>query len=229
MGVKSHTKRIPMEILNADGSTATSIDAVLDRWEVDFSKLFNVGFESVDSNQTDNAGSIPIDETVPSIFNESISILEVKTAICRANCGKACCFDNIPVEVLNNDVSVAFLHVLFNVCFSSGTMPSIWGKCVINPIPKTSSIDPCDSLSYRSISLASSMYELYCSIINERLSKWAEENNKIVDEQNGFRKKRSTVDHIWSLTNIIETRKKLNKATFCAFIDFKKAYDSINR
>ena len=41
--------------------------------------------------------------------------------------------------------------------------------------------------------------------------------------------KRSTVDHISSLTNIIETRKKQKKATFCAFIDFKKAYDTINR
>lgn len=136
VGVRSHTKCIPMEILNDDGSTTTSIDAVLDRWKVDFSKLFNVGFEHADLNHVDNTGIMPIDER--------ISILEVKTAVCRANRGKACGFDNIPVEVLKNDVSIAFLHVLFNMCFSNGTMPSIWGKYVINPIPKASSSDPRD-------------------------------------------------------------------------------------
>ena len=74
------------------------------------------------------------------------------------------------------------------------------------------------------------MYKLYSSIINSRLSFWSEEHDKIVDVQNGFRKKRSTIDHISSLTNIIETRKKMKKSTFCAFINFRKLnYDFINR
>ena len=103
------------------------------------------------------------------------------------------------------------------------------GKCIINPIPKSSSTDPRDPLSYRGIALASSVYKIYCSVINERLSRWVEDNDKVADEQNGFRRKRSTIDHVSSLTSVIETRKKLKKSTFCAFIDFKKAYDSINR
>ena len=31
------------------------------------------------------------------------------------------------------------------------------------------------------------------------------------------------------MTNIIETVKKLRKPTFCAIIDFKKAYHTVNR
>ena len=73
------------------------------------------------------------------------------------------------------------------------------------------------------------MYKLYCSILNNRVGSWCEQNDKIVDEQNGFRKNRSTTDHISSLTNIIETRKKLKLSTYCAFIDFRKAYYCINR
>ena len=76
--------------------------------------------------------------------------------------------------------------------------------------------------------MASAVYKIYCTVINERLSNWAERNDLISEEQNGFRKKRSTIDHISSLTSIIKTRKKDKKSTFCAFIDFKKAYDSIN-
>ncbi|WP_143558637.1 RNA-directed DNA polymerase, partial [Solemya velum gill symbiont] len=47
--------------------------------------------------------------------------------------------------------------------------------------------------------------------------------------QNGFRKERSTVDHLSSLSLIIETRKKKRLSTFTAFIDFRKAYDRIDR
>ena len=47
----------------------------------------------------------------------------------------------------------------------------------------------------------------------------------IRDEQNG-----STIDHIsTNFTSIIETRKKCKLSTFVVFIDFKKAYDSIDR
>ena len=41
--------------------------------------------------------------------------------------------------------------------------------------------------------------------------------------------KHSTTDHLQSPTSIIDTRKKKKLSTFCAFIDFSKAYDFINR
>lgn len=56
-----------------------------------------------------------------------------------------------------------------------------------------------------------------------------EANDILSDAQNGFRQNRSTVDHLSSITSIIENRKKLKKATFVGFVDFKKAYDSIDR
>jgi hypothetical protein len=45
---------------------------------------------------------------------------------------------------------------------------------------------------------------------------WVDDNDLLTDEQNGFRKERSTVDQLYSLTNIIEVRKKLRKSSFCA-------------
>ena len=84
-------------------------------------------------------------------------------------------------------------------------------------------------MSYRGIALAPASYKLFCGILNNRLIEWAETNEILADEQNGFRKGRSTIDHISCITNIIETRKLKLKQTFAAFIDFRKAYDSINR
>ena len=74
------------------------------------------------------------------------------------------------------------LQFHLNMCFDNGIMPSDWGKCIINSIPKSSTFDKRDPLSDRGISLAPAMYKLYCSILNRRLSFWSERNDKVVDE-----------------------------------------------
>jgi hypothetical protein len=79
------------------------------------------------------------------------------------------------------------------------------------------------------ITLEPCAYKLYCSVLNNRLIEWLDEREVIKDEQNGFIKGRSTIDHISTLTSIIETRKKCKLSTFVSFIDFKKAYDTIVR
>lgn len=50
-----------------------------------------------------------------------------------------------------------------------------------------------------------------------------------VEKQNGFRRKRSCEDHIYSLTSIV--RKQLNNKqnVYAAFIDMEKAFDRIDR
>ena len=220
-------QQIPMEVVLEDGSISIKHLDILNKWKNDFSSLLNGGITVVDSNIVLQPTSV--NEQTDPCFNEHISLFEVKKAIFNAKKGKACGFDNIPSEVLQNDMSVSFLHILFNICFDTGVIPSDWGKCVINPIPKSCTSDRRDPLSYKGIALAPSMYKIYCFILNERLSNWSEQNGKIIDEQNGFRKKRSTVDHLSSLTSLIDTRRKRKLSTYCAFIDFSKAYDCINR
>ena len=87
-----------------------------------------------------------------------------------------------------------FLSFIF--CFETGVIPSDWGKCIINPIPKSCTNDRRDPLFYRRIAIASSMYKLCCFILNDRLGKWSEDQGKIVDEQNGFRKKNAVLSFI---------------------------------
>ena len=100
---------------------------------------------------------------------------------------------------------------------------------MITPIPKSSTSDPRDPMSYRGITLAPTSYKVYCGVLNARLIDKLDELNILNDEQNGFRKGRSTMDHLSTLTSIIESRKLRKLSTFCAFIDFKKAYDWVNR
>ena len=49
------------------------------------------------------------------------------------------------------------------------------------------------------------------------------------NEQNGFRSGRNCLDHIYSLTSIVPNRMRTNLPTYCAFVDFQKAFDWVNR
>ena len=88
--------------------------------------------------------------------------------------------DEIPEEGLKNTKVLAF---------EIGAKPETWSRCIINPIPKAATSDSRDPLSYRGITLAPVTYKVDCSILNERLISWNEQQNIIVDERNCFRKK----------------------------------------
>ena len=57
---------------------------------------------------------------------------------------------------------------------------------------------------------------------------YLETNEILVEEQNGFRKLRSCLDHIYVLTTIIRNRMQQKLSTYCCFIDFEKAFDSVH-
>ena len=162
-------------------------------------------------------------------LDTDIIVDEVRYALHRAGKGKAIGDDGIPMEVLDNNQCIYVLVTLFNTCFSSGTIPEIWSRGIINPIIKDTKKDHRDPFNYRGITITSATYKLYCSILNNRLYNWFEVNGGLCDEQAGFRSGRCTGDHLSSLTTIVETRIKKRQDTFAAFIDFSKAYDRINR
>ena len=69
----------------------------------------------------------------------------------------------------------------------------------------------------------------FTHIINSRLTRWTESNSVLNDAQAGFRKGRSTIDHMFTLYAAIEKHLLKNTKLYVAFIDFKKAYDTVNR
>jgi sorting nexin-29 len=65
------------------------------------------------------------------------------------------------------------------------------------------------------------------SILLSRLIPYAEEI--MWDHQCGFRRNRSTADHIFCIRQILDKKWEHNEAVHQLFIDFKKAYDSVRR
>ena len=66
-------------------------------------------------------------------------------------------------------------------------------------------------------------------MLNNRQTEFLDKNDKLSENQAGFRKGYGTTDHMFVLNSLIEIMKVSKKKLFCAFIDFSQAFDSIWR
>ena len=229
----NRNKKIPFEVNTEEGSISTDPKIVLQKWKQDFEKIYNLKASCSNEHEINfqGPGNTCENQSHPDVsdFCRPITLEEFRRAVLQLKSNIASGVDEIPGEALKNAKVIAFLHNFFKVCFETGKVPDIWSKGIINPIPKASTSDSREPLSYRGITLAPLTYKVYCTILNERLISWNEQHNIIVDEQNAFMKKRSTLDNLTTLTSNIETRKKARKSTYCAFIVFQKAFDTVSR
>ena len=62
-----------------------------------------------------------------------------------------------------------------------------------------------------------------------RINRSVEEGKILRESQAGFRGKRSTRDHIIVLNSLINNRMKKEGILYLAFVDFKLAFDKVNR
>jgi len=65
------------------------------------------------------------------------------------------------------------------------------------------------------------------NILPSRLTPYAEEI--LGDRECGFRRNRSTTDHIFCIRQILEKKWEYNESVHQLFMDFKKACDSVRR
>ena len=125
------------------------------------------------------------------------------------------------------DILLPLLHKVFNLILDTGYFPTRWTKAVIIPVFKKGDIN--DLNNYRGISLVSNLGKLFTAVLNQRLIKWSQNNDIITDAQFGIRPGYGTVDAIFILHSIISHTLANKKRLYCAFVDFKMAFDSIDR
>ena len=115
---------------------------------------------------------------------------------------------------------------LFNWIFNTGNVPELWLR--VNIVYKNKG-DNDDAKNYRPITLIICLGKFFTSVINERLNRHADIVELILENQAGFRKNHSTVDHIFALNSLIELSHRFHKKMNCAFIDFEKTFDTVWR
>ena len=166
-------------------------------------------------------------EIAPDILDRKISLLEVQQAVYSLKSYKSFGHDRVPGEALKNNLTIQFLAAFFDLCLEKSLSPLEWRKSIIIPIPKSNNCIETNNL--RGISLVSVVYKVYCSILNHRLTEWLQLTNSLNEVQSGFRPGRSCMDNIFTLTNVIHSKLLDGKECFVAFIDLRKAFDSVDR
>ena len=144
-------------------------------------------------------------------LNCNVKMSEVENIVkCLAK-NKSPGIDGIVNECIkmSSPVVLPLLCELFNKIFECGTFPDSWCNALIIPIHKKGPAN--DPGNYRGIALLSCISKIFTKLINERLIKWENVNNKMFEVQGGFTKGKSTVDQIFILqaliTNISPKRK----------------------
>ena len=113
---------------------------------------------------------------------------------------------------------------LINEIWQNESPPQQWKDDVIFKLPKKGDMSDCNN--WHGITLLSVPGKLFCSMLIERLKKSLDE--RLREEQAGFRPKRSCIDHIFTLRIIIEDSIEFQSKLITNFVDFQKAIDSIH-
>ena len=79
--------------------------------------------------------------------------------------------------------------------------------------------------NYRPISLLSNIHKVFKKIPTLRLTSVLDENQPI--EQAGFRSGYSTIDHVHTVNQLKEKCAEYQKPLLLAFVDYEKAFDSV--
>lgn len=215
------------KILNKLKHNKTSDEA-----NISVDTLYNY-FKSLNENPNDD-DEFDIDQMIdPSIVNMldfDITDDEIISAVKSLKNSKAAAEDGIVNEYIKSTLNLMLptYNKLFNYVFDSGTIPDAWLTGIIKPVYKNKG-DKNDLDNYRAICLTSNLGKVFTSIMNTRLNTFADELELITQAQGGFRKGFSVQDNTFVLHSLISLYLSSGRKLFCAFIDFKKAFDTVWR
>ena len=117
------------------------------------------------------------------------------------------------------------IHKLITSIWKKEKLPEEWKESIIVPIHTKG--DKTDCNNYTGISLLPTTYKILSNILLSRLIPYAKE--VIGDHQCGFRRNKSTIDHIFCIRQILEKKWEYNEEVHQLFIDFNKASYSVRR
>ena len=142
--------------------------------------------------------------------------------------GKAPGPNTIHNEVLRLGTTTSLFHHLAGLFISSiqlGYIPTAWKLANLHMLLKPDK--PINfTTSYRPISLISSIMKLFERVIEQRLRSHLEHIGFISKHQSGFRRAKSTDDHLFRLSQSIMESFNRGEHVVAAFLDVEKAFDN---
>ena len=202
-------------IKNRNGMNLSDAEDIKKRWQKYTEELYRK-----DLHDPDNHNGM-VTHLQPDILES-----EVKWALGSFTTNKATGGNGIPVELLQilKYDAVKLLHSLSQQIWKTQQWPQDWKGSVFIPIPKKGNAKECSN--YRTIALVSHASKAMLKILQARLQWYM--NHEIPDVQADFRKGRGIRDQIANIRWIIKKAREFQKNIYFCFIDYTKAFDSVD-
>ena len=207
-------------IRDLNGNLLSATEDQQKRWVEHFSSVLNRPPPIVEAD-------IPPADSELNINIDPPTEIEIRKCIGSLKNGKAAGPDNIPPEALkvSDESSAKILRKILLKVWETNKIPDEWKEGHLTVLPKKGDLTQCDN--HRGIMLLSVPGKVTSKIILERLKLAVDE--KLRKNQAGFRAGRSCADQIVTLRIIIEQCLEMRKPCFINFIDYQKAFDSLDR
>ncbi len=233
-------ERVLAPVRDEAGVLQLSPDEIMKVWQRHYERLCadQSGMSSGPEARAHWSGVIPDNQCAGALVCEALTWTEAREAIRSMARGKAPGPSGIPVELFQaacgqtdaGDAPVSalaklVLEVLRRLVMGAEIPESMRLSHVV-PIPKKGDLTNVDN--YRGISLMDSLLKIGATIVKLRLMKAADQHGWIRPEQAGFRVGEECAGQIATLLEVCQRRAIENKPTYLAFLDLKKAYDSVS-
>ena len=201
----------------------------------DIANTFNDFFVSVGENlaskiqvNNDNFANYLGPHQQETFFLSPVVSSDVNEMICTLDQSKASGYDDLPARMLveAKDFVSDPLAFILNLLFSTGIFPNKLKIARVVPIFKKG--DKSNPGNYRPISILPVISKLFEKLINKRLVDFLEKYEILYKHQYGFRHGYSTKLSLINLINQITNNTDEGRLTIGVFIDFAKAFDTIN-
>ena len=201
-------------IKDRNGMDPTETEDIKKRWK-EYTELYKKDLH--DPNNHDGV----ITHLEPDILE-----CEVKWALGRVTTNKASRGDGIPVELFQilKDDAVKVLHSICHQIWKTQQWPQDWKRSVFIPIQKKGNAKECSN--YCTIALISHANKVMLKILQARLQQYM--NCELPDVQSGFRKDSRTRGQIANICWFIKKAREFQKNIYFCFIDWAKAFDSVD-
>jgi Reverse transcriptase (RNA-dependent DNA polymerase) len=194
---------------------------------LDFNEQESADYINHRFTEMKRTGWLKVDSTF-----ELASVLpgEVRVLLKQLDPSSSAGVSNIPVKFLMHcaDVLDPVLMRFFNSCIAVGAMPNEWKRAIVSPLFKGKG-DRENMDSYRGISVLTPLSKCFERILSSRLISYINANNLLCEQQHGFRSNRSCETALITAIEHWKSSLAKNKYVLALFIDFKKAFDLLNR
>ena len=159
-------------------------------------------------------------------YNSKFSLTKLTDALSKAH-DSSPGPDDIHYHLLKHlpSSSLSILLEIYNSIWATGDIPKSWKEATVIPVPKPDK-DHTGPSNYRPIALTSCVCKTMERMINDRLTWFLESNNIVTNFQSGFRRQRSTNDHVVRLETFIREAFIKKEHLVSVFFDLEKAYDT---